>query len=171
MRRVSRRHWVLGGLSGLSTSCLSPTLPPLPPPNQPETQYLAEGLLRVEGRIPVREARVMLLNLDTSRLAGQLTRDQRYDFQIAAQPGHVLELWYEVGRERSDPVQVVAPPYLAASNADASTAPPNAMAVSEETSSAPPQAAALSEETSAVEPPVASDAGGLDAGAEDAAAR
>lgn len=111
MRRVSRRQWVLGGLSGLSTSCLSPTLPPLPPPNQPETHYVDEGLLLVEGRVPVPEARVVLLNVDTSRLAGQLIRDHRYNFLVAAQPGHVLELWYEVGRERSDPIQFVAPPH------------------------------------------------------------
>jgi hypothetical protein len=102
---------------------MSPTLPPLPPPDAPSgLEYVGEGQLLVQGVVPVADARVLIVNHDTSLISGQITSDGHYAVRIAVSPGDYLELWYEQGEENSSPRGFQAPLGSPASAADAGDA-------------------------------------------------
>lgn len=94
----SRRQIIamLAALLGASLSgCNSPTLPPLPPPSEPRVvQHLGNGEVLLEGRIPVPEAKLLVLNTATDEIRGVFTRDGRYSFPVPAQEGDFMHLWY-----------------------------------------------------------------------------
>jgi hypothetical protein len=111
--KTGTRRWFVGlcfagGLG--AAACLSPTLPPLPPPSEPDMSYVADGRLRLSGSVPVdRSARVIAVNNRNSQLSGEITDTGRYDFTLPAEPGDDIEFWYEVGAKVSDSVFVKAP--------------------------------------------------------------
>lgn len=114
MKTVTRRYviglWLVSGL--FASACLSPTLPPLPPPVEPNLSYVSEGQLLVSGSLAIeRSARVIAVNANNDHVAGAVVRDADYRFVIAAQPGDNIELWYEVGAEVSESVFLTAPAY------------------------------------------------------------
>jgi hypothetical protein len=93
----SRRTLLLSSLALalLVPSCLSPTLPPLPPPAQPSlVQPMGEGEVLVEGTIPISEAKVLLLNRDSELIYGALTHDGSYSVLMQARQGDQISLWY-----------------------------------------------------------------------------
>lgn len=112
--KTGTRRWFVGLFlaGGLGVAaCLSPTLPPLPPPSEPNLSYLEDGRLRLSGSIPVdRSARVIAVNNSNNQLSGEMTDTGRYDFTLPAEPGHDIEFWYEVGAKVSESVFVKAPP-------------------------------------------------------------
>lgn len=127
MKTVTRRQliglWLVSGLT--ASACLSPTLPPLPPPVEPNLSYVSEGQLQLSGYVSTeRSARVIAVNANNDHVAGAIVRDGDYRFVIAAEPGDNIELWYEVGVEVSDSVFLTAPPYEASSPADAASPAP-----------------------------------------------
>jgi hypothetical protein len=97
------RRWWLGALCAIAVGCLSPTLP-LPPPAQPDVAGPNEqGLVTLSGTVEQPEATVLALNRSTAHIDGTLADTQgRYSFQMAAQPGDPVELWWEFGNEVSD---------------------------------------------------------------------
>lgn len=113
MKTVTRRGfagaWVL--LAGaLVPGCLSTTLPPFPPPSEPQTMtFVAPGQLRLQGVLSQQRATVFALNPETGDIAGKLVRDGKYEFTIPAEPEQELELFYQVGREVSDSTFFRAP--------------------------------------------------------------
>ena len=100
MPRVSRR-WLLFVAGALVAGCLSPTLP-LPPPSRPDVQGPdQEGMVTLDGAVQG-DAAVYAANPRTGDIRGQLTgADGHYHFQIAAEVGDELELWYSVGTTSS----------------------------------------------------------------------
>ncbi len=98
----SRRRW-LGALCALVVGCLSPTLP-LPPPAQPEiTGPNDQGLVTLSGTVDRPEATVLALNERTAHIDGTFAdKAGRYAFQVEAQPGDPMKLWWEFGKEVSD---------------------------------------------------------------------
>jgi hypothetical protein len=103
MSPLSRRLFcVLGfALIALPGGCLSPTLP-LPPPDTPNVESAGQGLVTLSGSIPEARAEVYAANDATGVYAGQKVDDAgHYQFQIAAEPGDPMRLWYDFGSERS----------------------------------------------------------------------
>jgi hypothetical protein len=75
--------------------CLSPTLPPLPPPAQPSlVQNMGQGEVLIEGTVPLAEAKVLLLNRTTEQIVGALVHDGSYSLLIRAELGDRVDLWY-----------------------------------------------------------------------------
>lgn len=101
--RPSRRALLLLGAL-LAGACYAPTLP-LPPPVQPDVNGPTEtGTYRLEGNVTP-NAHVIALNSRTNLSAGQQTGDSgHYDFEIAAEAGDAILLWYVVGVDQSPPV-------------------------------------------------------------------
>jgi hypothetical protein len=90
-------------------SCLSPTLP-LPPPSRPDVSSPNEGgYVRLQG-VAAPHAEVLTWNHNNGVIAGQVTGDSsRYDFEIKAESGDYLELWYIQGTDESSSISVVVP--------------------------------------------------------------
>lgn len=116
MKTLTRR-WFFGVGAALGVAgCLSPTLPPLPPPAEPEMQYVAPGQLSLKGVVSVRRntvvsTTVVALNGHTGELAGRVVYDGHYQFVIGAEPGDEIELWFEQGAEQSESLFLTAPDY------------------------------------------------------------
>jgi hypothetical protein len=118
---------VLGGTLALLGGCLSPTLP-LPPPDEPQVESAGQGLVSLSGRVPKPNAPVIAVNNDTGAYAGDDADEAgRYWFQIAAEPGDHMEIWYLDGNDRSDDrvfeiprfeLEAMAPPAVTAPDAD-----------------------------------------------------
>jgi hypothetical protein len=103
MSLLSRRLFCILGLGWLALpgGCLSPTLP-LPPPDSPNVESAGQGLVTLSGSIPEPRASVYAANDATGVYAGQKADEAgRYRFQIAAEPGDPMRLWYDIGSERS----------------------------------------------------------------------
>lgn len=110
LRGGSTRRSFLGVVSALFfVGCLSPTLP-LPPPGRPQISSPDEmGMVRVSGTVRSR-ATALVLNSRTDRIAGQKTDTSgKYDIEIEAQVRDRLVIWYEVGDETSQIVEVYVP--------------------------------------------------------------
>lgn len=122
MKTVTRRSIVGVCLLGLvAGACLSPTLPPLPPPGAPELSYVAPGQLQLSGMVSSRRStRVIAVNINNDQVAGEIVRDGTYRFVLGAEPGHRIELWYEVGADVSDSLFLTAPDYDGVTDAGAS---------------------------------------------------
>lgn len=110
LRGGSTRRSFLGVVSALFlVGCLSPTLP-LPPPGRPQISSPDEmGMVRVSGTVRSR-ATALVLNPRTDRIAGQKTDTSgKYDIEIEAQVRDRLVIWYEVGDETSQIVEIYVP--------------------------------------------------------------
>jgi hypothetical protein len=92
MQRVSRRLLLLFGAGALVAGCLSPTLP-LPPPSPPDVTQVGVGQYEVSGSLPM-AGTVLVQNERTNLVYGE-TVEQLYHFNVAAQPGDEMSLWYE----------------------------------------------------------------------------
>jgi len=92
--------------------CLSPTLP-LPPPSKPTVEGPDEqGQVTLDGTAHA-DAPVYALNTRTGEIRGQITgSDGHYRFQLAAEVGDELNLWYSVGTDLSPSIifKVPTPP-------------------------------------------------------------
>jgi hypothetical protein len=99
----SRRALLLLGAL-LVGACYAPTLP-LPPPVEPDVSGPTEtGTYYLEGNVTP-NAHVIALNERTNLSAGQQTgSDGHYGFEIAAEAGDPIVLWYVVGVDQSPPV-------------------------------------------------------------------
>lgn len=89
--------------ASLVAGCLSPTLP-LPPPNEPEVVSgpTEQGLVRLQGKVPA-NSWVFALNHNSDLAFAQGTHeDGLYDFEIKAQVGDNVSLWYELSGDASD---------------------------------------------------------------------
>jgi hypothetical protein len=97
------RRWWLGALCAVAVGCLSPTLP-LPPPAEPDVAGPNEqGLVTLSGTVDQPESTVLALNQRTAHIDGTFAdQSGRYTFQMGAQPGDPVELWWEFGKEKSD---------------------------------------------------------------------
>jgi hypothetical protein len=108
LRRQLLVLW-LGGL--LLAGCLgSPTLP-LPPP-APDTPTVPEnGQTRLTGNVPVHNigVRVLALNARSNMIYGQSTSTNRFSFLADAVSGDTFVIWYAVGDEQSETIEVVVP--------------------------------------------------------------
>lgn len=103
------------------SACLSPTLPPLPPPSEPEMHYEAAGELRLQGSVTAhRSVTVIAINNHSGAVGGRVVRDGKYSFLIEAEPGDEIELWYEFGAKVSDSLFLEAPPLDSLPDAGAS---------------------------------------------------
>ncbi|HEX2731722.1 MAG TPA: hypothetical protein VHM70_08960 [Polyangiaceae bacterium] len=92
---VSRRSLLLIASALLAAACLSPTLPPLPPPGQPAlVKPMGDGEVLVEGELPVQEAKLLLLNRATEEISGKFVHDGAYSVLIRAEKGDRIDLWY-----------------------------------------------------------------------------
>jgi hypothetical protein len=93
-----RRRLVLALLvtgAGLLAACHSPTLPPLPPPSEPQSiEHVGGGQVLLEGTLPVEQAKLLVLNYHTDEITGVFTRDGAYSLVVRAEPGDFMELWY-----------------------------------------------------------------------------
>jgi len=109
-----RRQSLIAALVGLVLSCgVSPTLPPLPPPDEPASfRSTSSGLVLIEGFIPVDEAKVFILNHHTQKIAGQFVHDQEYAIEILAEGGDSMLLWYSASGFQSDTVSFEIPESL-----------------------------------------------------------
>jgi hypothetical protein len=105
MPRVSRR-WLLVVAGALVAGCLSPTLP-LPPPSRPTVEGPdQDGMVTLDGAVQG-DAAVYSANPRTGDIRGQFTAaDGHYHFQIAAEVGDELELWYSVGTMNSPSIVI-----------------------------------------------------------------
>jgi len=104
MRSLSRRLFLILSLGtlGMAGGCLSPTLP-LPPPDEPRVESAGQGLVTLSGRVPEPNVPVIAVNNDTGLYAGEDADEVgRYRFQIAAEPGDQMEIWYVLGNDRSE---------------------------------------------------------------------
>ena len=121
MKTVTRRWFVGLCLSGLSVAaCLSPTLPPLPPPSEPQMSYDAPGQLRLQGVVAAeRTISVIAVNNRSGAIGGRVVRDGRYSFPLEAEPGDEIELWYEKGADVSESLFLEAPEYPSVDVVDA----------------------------------------------------
>lgn len=116
MKTLTRRWFVGVGAALGVAGCLSPTLPPLPPPAEPEMHYVAPGQLSLKGTVSVSRNTVVstmvtALNGHTGALAGHVVYDGHYEFVIGAEPGDEIELWFEQGAEESESLFLTAPDY------------------------------------------------------------
>jgi len=93
MRRVPRR-WLLFGAGALVAGCLSPTLP-LPPPTQPEVRRVGQSVYELRGSLPT--AGTVYVENESSGLVFGKTVLVFYRFNVQAEPGDSMTLWYEAG--------------------------------------------------------------------------
>lgn len=100
----ARRVALLGLFAMAASACgVSPSLPPLPPPDEPyRFSLVREGVVLVEGTLPVDDAKVFILNHHTEKIFGQFVHEPKYAFEVEAEPGHFLTLWYTAQAETSD---------------------------------------------------------------------
>lgn len=100
MASLARRGWILG-LGLAAVACLSPTLP-LPPPSRPTVEGPnQQGLVTLDGNVEG-DATVFAANMRSGEIRGQFTGpDGHYRFDIPAEIGDELELWYQVGTTNS----------------------------------------------------------------------
>ncbi len=105
----SRRQLVLIA-AVIAGGCLAPTLP-LPPPSEPTVSGPSEqGLVRLQGTAPS-NSWVFALNQRTELAYAQGTHETgRYDFEIAAQVGDDILLWYEISGEASESLDFTIEP-------------------------------------------------------------
>jgi hypothetical protein len=96
------RRWLLLLAASMAAGCLSPTLP-LPPPSDPEVSGPTEqGLVRLQGTVPA-NSWVFALNHNTDLAFAQGTHENGvYDFEIKAQVGDDISLWYERSGDASE---------------------------------------------------------------------
>lgn len=116
MKTLTRRWFVGVGAALTVAGCLSPTLPPLPPPAEPEMHYVAPGQLSLKGTVSVNRDTVVsttvtALNGHTGALAGHVVYDGHYEFVLGAEPGDEIELWFEQGADESESLFLTAPDY------------------------------------------------------------
>jgi hypothetical protein len=100
---------LLGGL--LTAGCLgSPTLP-LPPPSPELPTVPVDGQTRIAGNVPVHNigVRVLALNTRSNRIFGQSTATNRFSFLAQAVSGDTFVIWYTVGDEDSETIEVTVP--------------------------------------------------------------
>lgn len=90
-------------------ACLSPTLP-LPPPDRPDVGTPdASGMVRIQG-VATPQSQVVAWNHANNLTAGQvLGSDPKYDFELRADVGDLIELWYVKGTDQSQSVVVTVP--------------------------------------------------------------
>ncbi len=112
MKAVDRRSCLLFLLTyGAALACNSPTLPPLPPPNEPRlVQHMGDGEVLLEGSIPVEEAKLLVLNNNNDEIRGVFTHDGTYSLLIAALPGDFIHLWYSTAGVDSPLARFTIPP-------------------------------------------------------------
>lgn len=94
MRRLPRRKvlaWAGVSLLG-APACISPTLP-LPPPEVPDALRVGEYTYRLRGALPML-GNVFVVNKRTSDVGGRWSVIQ-YEFNVTAQPGDEMIIWYE----------------------------------------------------------------------------
>lgn len=107
-----RRQLLVLSVAGLlAVSCLgSPTLP-LPPPSPELPTVPANGQTRIAGNVPVHNigVRVLALNVRSNLVYGQSTQTTRFSFLADAISGDTFVLWYTVGDEQSETIEVVVP--------------------------------------------------------------
>ncbi len=107
MARFRRR--VLPTLLVVVAGCLSPTLP-LPPPAQPEIETVSQGLVELSGEVPLPRVSVIAQNVRTEVFAGDMADDGgAYRFQIGAEPGDSMRLWYNHNYDKSEETTFVVP--------------------------------------------------------------
>ncbi len=101
MSSLARRSVLVALGAALATACLSPTLP-LPPPSKPTVEGPdQQGMVTLDGNV-LSGGTVYAANLRTGEIRGQFTEtDGHYRFQIPAQDGDELEVWYSVGTDQS----------------------------------------------------------------------
>jgi hypothetical protein len=101
---TSRRNVL--ALVGLALAgCLSPTLP-LPPPSKPDVEGPdQQGQVTLDGFVPQSNTAVVAVNHRTGEIRGQIVNDFHYRFQIGAEYGDLMELWYTIGDEQSPAVK------------------------------------------------------------------
>jgi len=107
MARIRRR--ILPTMLVLAAGCLSPTLP-LPPPADPEIEVVSEGIVELSGEVPEPSVPVIAQNVRTEVFAGEMA-DERgaYRFQIAAEPGDPMRLWYTKNLDKSEEARFSIP--------------------------------------------------------------
>lgn len=93
----TRRRWLVGAAlclaAGLLSACLSPTLP-LPPPSNPTVSGAdADGNVHITGYV-LPDSEVFVLNHANNAIAGQLTSNGSYDFEIRAAQNDAMSIWY-----------------------------------------------------------------------------
>lgn len=108
MTVLGRRGFILG-LGLLGVACLSPTLP-LPPPSRPTVEGPnQQGLVTLEGDVEGGST-VFAANMRSGEIRGQFTgSDGHYRFEIPAEIGDELELWYQVGTTSSPSIVFTIP--------------------------------------------------------------
>lgn len=108
MARVSRRL-LLSGFALAATACLSPTLP-LPPPSKPVVEGPdRQGNVTLDGYVES-EATVFAANLGTGEIRGHFTDPTgHYHFELPAEVGAELQLWYQVGTTTSPSIVFKVP--------------------------------------------------------------
>jgi hypothetical protein len=112
MPLLTRRRGVVTLLvlvAGLAAGCLSTTLPPLPPPAEPQVTAPVDGEVTISGRVLEPNAMVLAWNTNSDALAGQRTLDGKYSFKMRAEVGDTLALWYLADGYQSDGVYVEVP--------------------------------------------------------------
>ncbi|HTM43995.1 MAG TPA: hypothetical protein VL137_03515 [Polyangiaceae bacterium] len=112
MPRLRRRLLLLAFVASAAvSSCLSSPTLPLPPPSPAEPTVPINGQTLLSGNIPTNDlgVRVLAQNARTQLIYGQSTISTHYAFYAGAQSGDVFVIWYAMGGERSEPVQVVVP--------------------------------------------------------------
>ena len=106
MRPLPRRKvlaWAgVSGVSVLVPSCLSPTIP-LPPPEAPDALQVGQGTYTLQGYLPL-FGDVYARNERTREIRGRASVLQ-YRFDVLAEPGDEMILWYQTGGDISSPVR------------------------------------------------------------------
>ncbi len=112
MKLLDRRSVLVSLVaSGLLVACNSPTLPPLPPPNEPRViQHMGDGEVLLEGSIPVEEAKLLVLNTHNDEIVGVFTHDGGYSVLVRAEPGDFIHLWYSTAGVDSPLARFSIPP-------------------------------------------------------------
>lgn len=107
--RSSRRVFCLLAAGLVAPACLAPTLP-LPPPSRPDVEGPdARGRVTLSGTV-VPGGEVLALNRRTDLVFGQLTGPSgNYRFEIEAEVGDRIELWYVDGQRVSPSIEFVIP--------------------------------------------------------------
>lgn len=107
MKHALPRRWLLVASLALGLSgCLSPTLP-LPPPGAPEVSAVdKDGNVTLTGTA---NANAVVFAFDDRTQGGAIATASpagAYSMKVAAQLGDAIEVWQEVGSERSSSVVV-----------------------------------------------------------------